>query len=86
MREPDYETGLYQLIQDYNTDLKAVTGQTSNVVLFVSQQSAVFISASSSSTQVWRAGNDHPGEIVCTGPKYQYDLFWGPPSLAGAWL
>src|SRR4029079_17266245 len=29
-------------------------------------------SVSISAVQVWKAGLAHPGEIVCTGPKYQY--------------
>jgi hypothetical protein len=27
--------------------------------------------------QVWRAGVDHPGAVVCSGPKYQYDYVDG---------
>jgi hypothetical protein len=70
---PGYGEGLYQLWQDYNTDLKAVTGQREDVVLLVSQQSAVGANnAGNSAVQVWRAGVDHPGQIVCVGPKYQY--------------
>ena len=70
---PDYGAGLYQLWQDYNTDLKAITGQQSDVVLFISQQSTVAQNnLGNSAVQVWRAGVDHPGQIVCVGPKYQY--------------
>jgi hypothetical protein len=69
---PNYETGLYQLWQDYNTDLKTVTGQTRDVVLLISQQSSIAAGTGSSAVQVWKAGNDHPGQIVCTGPKYAF--------------
>lgn len=68
----NYEAGLYQMWQDYNTDLKAVTGQKNDVVLLISQQSSVAAGTNSSAVQVWKAGNDHPGQIVCTGPKYAF--------------
>jgi hypothetical protein len=68
-----YGAGLFQLWQDYNSDLKAITGQQEDVVLLVSQQSTVAANnAGNSAVQVWRAGVDHPGQIVCVGPKYQY--------------
>jgi hypothetical protein len=68
-----YGAGLFTLWQNYNADLKAVTGQTRDVVLLVSQQSTVGAGDyGNSAVQVWRAGVDHPGQIVCTGPKYQY--------------
>jgi hypothetical protein len=40
------------------------------VVLFASRQSS--FTPADSSVEVWQAGVDHPGQIVCTGPKYQY--------------
>ena len=43
--------------------------------MFASQQNSVPAdtgSVSISAIQVWKASTDHPGEIVCTGPKYQY--------------
>jgi len=68
-----YGAGLFTLWQNYNDDLKAVTGQKKDVVLFVSQQSTVGTNDyGNSAVQVWRAGVDHPGQIVCIGPKYQY--------------
>jgi hypothetical protein len=78
----NYGTGLYQMWQDYNTDLKAITGQKNDVVLLISQQSSVAAGTTSSAVQVWKAGNDHPGQIVCTGPKYafgQYGLHLSGP-------
>jgi hypothetical protein len=68
----DYGAGIYKLWQDYNADLKAVTGQTRDVVLFASQQSSTPAKGDSSAVQLWRAGVDHPGQLVCIGPKYQY--------------
>jgi hypothetical protein len=68
-----YGTGLYQLVQDYDVDLKAITGQARDVVLFISQQSTEGAgNPGNSAIQVWQAGVAHPGQIVCTGPKYQY--------------
>ncbi|HEV8245978.1 MAG TPA: dockerin, partial [Polyangiaceae bacterium] len=69
---PVYGAALYQLWQDYNADLKAITGQAQDVILFGSQQSSSAPGYDSSAVQLWRAGVDHPGQIVCTGPKYQY--------------
>jgi len=66
---------LYQLLTDYNTDLAAITGQTAKIPMFASQQNSVPSNTgavATSALQVWKASKDHPGEIVCTGPKYQY--------------
>jgi hypothetical protein len=68
----DYEAGVYQYLQDLNTDLKAITGQTRDVVLIASQQSSQATKGDSSAVQIWRAGIDHPGQMVCAGPKYDY--------------
>lgn len=68
-----YGTGLFQLWQDYDADLRAITGQREPIVLLVSQQSAFVGGASGSAVQVWRDGVQHPGQIVCTGPKYAYE-------------
>lgn len=69
---PDYGAALYTLWQDYNADLALATAQARDVVLFASQQSTTTAAADSSAVQLWRASVDHPGQIVCTGPKYQY--------------
>jgi hypothetical protein len=70
-----YANDIYQFLTDYNTDLPAITGQTEKIPMFVSQQNSVpsdVGSVSVSALQVLKASTDHPGEIVCTGPKYQY--------------
>jgi hypothetical protein len=70
-----YANDLFQLLTDYNTDLAAITGQTAKIPMFASQQNSVPTETGSvavSALQVWKASKDHPGEIVCTGPKYQY--------------
>jgi hypothetical protein len=68
---PVYGAGVFQLWQDYDAALKAATGQTRDVIMFATQQSSSDGNGSSA-VQLWRAGADHPGEIVCVGPKYQY--------------
>ncbi len=67
----NYESDLYQLWSDYNADLAAITGQKQKVQMIVSQQNAVNDRAASTLAQ-WKVGVDHPAEIVCSGPKYQY--------------
>lgn len=71
-QNPEYGAGIKALLDAYNEDLKAITGQTRDIVMLASQQSARGRNASNSSFQLWRAGLEHPGKIVCTGPKYQY--------------
>jgi hypothetical protein len=72
-----YGDGLYQLWQDYNADLKAITGQSRDVVLLASQESSVAAGYDGSAVQLWQAGNAHPAQIVCTGPKYAYGYVGG---------
>ncbi len=74
----DYESELFQVQSDYTADLQAITGQTESVPLLVSQQQSVPQQAGSGSASTlaqWKAGVAHPGEVVCTGPKYQYQYF-----------
>jgi hypothetical protein len=75
----NYGMGLYQFWTDYNTDLKAITGQSRDVVLFATQQSTVNAGATGSAVQLWQTGVAHPNQIVCVGPKYQYQ--YGPDRL-----
>lgn len=76
-----YEDQMIQLASDYNTDLKAITGQTENILLFTSQQHPYGFTAgqrsglSPAAVAQWRIGIDHPDQAVCTGPKYQYPYF-----------
>jgi hypothetical protein len=67
----NYESDLYQLWSDYNTDLRAITGQTQKLQMIVSQQNSINDRAASTLAQ-WKVGVDHPADIVCSGPKYQY--------------
>ena len=75
-----YGDAMLQLWTDYNADLKAITGQTESIPLFTSQQHGIYMYMAGqaptrinpSTLEQWRAGNEHPGQIVCVGPKYQY--------------
>jgi hypothetical protein len=67
----NYENDLFKLWSDYNSDLSAITGQKQKIQMIVSQQNAVNDRSASTLAQ-WKIGIDHPAEIVCSGPKYQY--------------
>ncbi len=75
----NYESDLYQLWSDYNTDLPAITGQKQKVQMIVSQQNSCSDRSASTLAQ-WKVGVDHPADIACSGPKYQY------PSAEGVHL
>jgi hypothetical protein len=71
-----YKTDLIALLADYNTELSAITGQTQKIPMFLSQQFAYPQGADQrplATLVQWQLGVEHPGEFVCTGPKYQYD-------------
>lgn len=76
----NYENAMLQLWADYNADLRAITGQSEPIPLFTSQQHGIFMYAAGDAPRnidrstlfQWRAALNHPDEIVCTGPKYQY--------------
>jgi len=71
-----YESELYQLWSDYETDLSALTGQTQKILMITSQMNAVNDRATSTLAE-WKIGVDHPGDVVCSGPKYQYPYYAG---------
>ena len=71
-----YESDLYQLWSDYETDLSALTGQTQKILMITSQMNSVNDRAASTLAE-WKIGVDHPGDVVCSGPKYQYPYFAG---------
>jgi len=77
----DYEAGLLQFWSDYNFDLPPITGQDGGVVLIETQQSTVdpYPDGTGSMLEQWQAGVDHPGQIICAGPKYQYN--YAPDNL-----
>ena len=73
---PNYASELHTLWSDYNTDLKAITGQTQNIPIFLSQQNsfpgAVDAGFTLSPNDQWKVAVTYPGEFVCVGPKYAY--------------
>jgi hypothetical protein len=74
----DYGNELYQMWSDYNADLAVITGQTRSIPLLVSQQDSVPTGlgmGSASTLAQWQVGVDHPGDVICTGPKYQYPYY-----------
>jgi hypothetical protein len=79
-----YEDAMLKLYTDYNADLKAITGQEQSIPLFTSQQHGIYLYApgvtaasniNTSTKLQWQASLDHPNEIVCVGPKYQYPYY-----------
>src|SRR4029079_12706389 len=72
----NYETQLYQLWSDYNTDIPAITGQKQKILMIVSQQNSCNDRSASALAQ-WKIGVDHPADVVCSGPKYQYPYVEG---------
>ena len=72
-----FEADMVKLWQSYNQDLPGLTGQTAGtpIPMLLSQQHSEPTGAGTTSTGTlaqWRIGLDHPGDIICTGPKYQY--------------
>jgi hypothetical protein len=71
-----YEAGVVKLAKDYDADTRAITGQSTPVLLFTSQQGtypAVIDAISTTINGLWRVSIDNPDRIVCVGPKYQYE-------------
>jgi hypothetical protein len=84
-----YKDQLIQLLNDYNDDISAITGQTARFPMYLSQQHAYpngyttknsVADYSSSKGQrplanivQWQLGVDHKGDFVCVGPQYQYE-------------
>ena len=69
-----YESDVYTLLSDYNADIAAITGQTVKIPLLLTQQQTGPGDNSTTASLIaeWKLGVDHPGEVVCVGPKYQY--------------
>lgn len=77
---PDYGDRVYQLWQDYDTDLKAITKQNRDIVLLASQQSAITTDDAHAydtpAVQLWQASHAHPDRVVVTEAKYAYGPYW----------
>lgn len=66
-----YGERLHQLWADYSVDVPAITGQAEPPLMVVSQQNSSG-ERSASTLAAWRLGVEHPSDVVCSGPKYQY--------------
>ncbi len=67
-----YESCIRQIWSDYNKDIKAITGQTQSIPLFLVQQHSYMSTGTAVSTLAqWKAGVDYPNDIICIGPTYQ---------------
>jgi hypothetical protein len=80
-----YEAAIHQLWQDYNTDLKGITGQMQSIPLILSQQQSTPSTGGSSSTSLiaeWHMGVMYHGDLICAGPKYQYNYAEGTHLIA----
>ncbi len=71
----DYENELAQMQSDYNADLQGSPARRSRFCCSCRSRSrsprGMGMSAVSTLAE-WQVGLDHPGAVVCTGPKYQY--------------
>src|ERR1043165_911262 len=73
-----YEAAMVKLWSDYNQDLRAITGQAEPIPMITSQQHSFGFTAAQrtnvapSTIAEWRVGVDNPNNIICAGPKYQY--------------
>ena len=79
--ESDWANGHYlldlvRLHADYNADLKSITGQTTDIPMFLTQQNnfpaSVDAGLSVSAELQWKSAVLYPGKFVVVGPKYQY--------------
>lgn len=73
-----YQTYLEEWQHDYDTDVKAITGQTSTVPLFLCQMSSFMSSYANTPTSEipiyqLKAAEDNPGKIVLVAPKYFFN-------------
>jgi hypothetical protein len=76
LTEQRYADGLFTLLTDYRADLMAITGQSANFPMFLTQQHIVkgdVHTASGMTLGQALAAEQHPGEIVLVGPKYQFE-------------
>jgi hypothetical protein len=72
-----YEDDMVTLWSSYQQDLPGLTGQdaTWTIPMLLSQQHSEPTTSGSiavATVAQWKIGVDHPGSIICTGPKYQY--------------
>ena len=87
-----YEGYLTQWQHDYDTDVRAITGQSEPIPMFTDQMSAsagYSIAASEIPIAQLAASEHNPGKIVLVGPKYQLtyaDTFGHLRNTSYRWL
>lgn len=74
-----YKAALIKLLDDYNRDLSAITGQATRFPMYLSQQHAYPNGAQSAGQRPlanivqWQLGVERNADFVCIGPQYQYE-------------
>lgn len=78
----NYDLKLFQWFNDYNTDIKAITGQAADIPLFIYQINYGLDNASPAITPTSNGGataldalkahRNYPGKIILVGPNYPY--------------
>lgn len=83
---PNYGNNLATWQNNYDTDIKAITGQTKLVPMLACQQGAGSPAQAvenhgsqqlSTALELWKAHRANPDKIVLVGPRYQYDYIDG---------
>lgn len=72
----EYVSYLLEWQNDYNLDVKAVTSQSEDVILFTDQMSSWSIynkTFPSTALGQWIAARDNPNKIILVAPKYMLD-------------
>ncbi|MBP9802347.1 fibronectin type III domain-containing protein [Patescibacteria group bacterium] len=75
---PTYQGYLEEWQNDYETDAKAITGQSGDIPLFLCQMSSFMSSYANDATSAipiyqLAAAEDNPGDIVLVAPKYFFN-------------
>ncbi len=74
--DANYQAQITKLRDDYNADLKALTGQKQDIPMLISQQGTFPQEANTyaqSTLAEWQLGVTAPEKFLCVGPKYQYE-------------
>ena len=79
----NYKGFLIQYQIDFENDVKAITGQTQGVPVFVSQNGNAGGGTSDSSTGMVQAQGAAPGKVFLVSPKYQYTYYTNQSWLIG---
>jgi hypothetical protein len=72
----EYAAEIHQLWRDYNADLSEITSQTQTIPLLLTQQSSVpseVGTVAASTLAALHVVGEVPTDIVCVGPRYQYE-------------